>query len=81
MVYIPGRAWPQGEPASPVFCPPAWNNLTLNEPMSDFISPDSGSSPSPAVVPHNREAEEAVIGAVLINPEAYYDVAQFLKAG
>jgi replicative DNA helicase len=28
--------------------------------------------------PHNREAEEAVLGAVLINPEAYYDVAQFL---
>ena len=30
------------------------------------------------MVPHSREAEEAVIGAVLINPEAYYDVAQFL---
>ncbi len=32
------------------------------------------------MVPHSREAEEAVIGAVLINPEAYYDVAQFLKS-
>lgn len=32
------------------------------------------------VVPHSREAEEAVIGAVLINPESYYDVAQFLQA-
>ncbi len=32
------------------------------------------------MVPHSREAEEAVIGAVLINPEAYYDVAQFLTA-
>jgi replicative DNA helicase len=31
-------------------------------------------------VPHSREAEEAVIGAVMINPEAYYDVAQFLQA-
>jgi len=30
-------------------------------------------------VPHNREAEESVIGSVLINPEAYYDVSQFLK--
>jgi replicative DNA helicase len=30
-------------------------------------------------VPHSREAEEAVIGAILINPEAYYDVAQFLR--
>lgn len=39
---------------------------------------------SPAIaapgVPHSREAEEAVIGAVLINPEVYYDVAQFLQA-
>jgi replicative DNA helicase len=29
--------------------------------------------------PHSREAEEAVLGAVLINPEAYYDIAQFLQ--
>ena len=25
-------------------------------------------------VPHNREAEEGLIGSILINPEAYYDV-------
>ena len=31
-------------------------------------------------VPHSREAEEAVVGAVFINPEVYYDVAQFLSA-
>ena len=37
-------------------------------------------SPASTVVPHSREAEEAVVGAVLINPEAYYDVAQFLDA-
>jgi len=37
-------------------------------------------SPAASMVPHNREAEEAVVGAVLINPEAYYDVAQFLNA-
>lgn len=30
--------------------------------------------------PHSREAEEAVLGAVLINPESYYEVAQFLEA-
>ena len=36
-------------------------------------------SSRPQMVPHIREAEEAVIGAVLINPEAYYDVAQFLQ--
>jgi len=31
-------------------------------------------------IPHSREAEEAVIGAVLINPEVYFEVADFLKA-
>jgi len=30
--------------------------------------------------PHSREAEEAVLGSVLINPEMYYEIAQFLKA-
>ncbi len=47
--------------------------------MSDFTSTDQTSSVSPQIVPHSREAEEAVLGAVLINPEAYYDVAQFLQ--
>jgi replicative DNA helicase len=37
-------------------------------------------SSTPSAVPHSREAEEAVVGAVLINPEVYYDVAQFLSA-
>lgn len=36
-------------------------------------------TPSPQLLPHSREAEEAVIGAVLINPEAYFDVATFLR--
>jgi replicative DNA helicase len=40
----------------------------------------SPASSTPAAVPHSREAEEAVVGAVLINPEVYYDVAQFLAA-
>jgi replicative DNA helicase len=35
---------------------------------------------TPTAVPHSREAEEAVVGAVFINPEVYYDVAQFLNA-
>lgn len=47
--------------------------------MTDYSTPET-SSPGPQVVPHSIEAEEAVIGAVLINPEAYYDVAQFLQA-
>ena len=47
--------------------------------MADMI-PAEEKSLSPQVVPQSREAEEAVIGAVLINPDAYYDVAQFLQA-
>ncbi len=35
---------------------------------------------APQSVPNSRESEEAVLGAILINPEAYYDVAQFLKS-
>jgi len=51
--------------------------------MSDFSPPEESriveTDASSYVVPHSREAEEAVLGAVLINPEAYYDVAQFLQ--
>ncbi len=42
--------------------------------------PSLESTSAPQIVPHSREAEEAVIGSVLINPEAYYDVASFLRA-
>src|SRR4030065_1885360 len=42
--------------------------------------PDLETTPAPQVVQHSREAEDAVLGAVLINPEAYYDVASFLRA-
>lgn len=31
-------------------------------------------------LPHHREAEEAVLGSVLVNTEIYYDVAHFLSA-
>ncbi len=48
--------------------------------MSDFTFPDHQPNPIPQIVPQSREAEEAVLGAVLINPESYYDVAQFLQA-
>ncbi len=37
------------------------------------------SSPLEQAHPHNREAEEAVLGAVLINPDVYYEVAQILR--
>jgi replicative DNA helicase len=48
--------------------------------MSDFPDFESEQQPSPQIVPHNREAEEAVLGSIMINPESYYDVAQFLQA-
>jgi replicative DNA helicase len=48
--------------------------------MSDYSELDAPPSAAPGqVVPQSREAEEAVLGAVIINPEAYYDIAQFLK--
>lgn len=35
---------------------------------------------SPTVVPHSREAEEATIGSVLINPAMYYEIARVVQA-
>jgi replicative DNA helicase len=48
--------------------------------MTDFSPTEETTAPAAPSIPHNREAEEAVVGAVLINPEVYYDVAQFLQA-
>jgi replicative DNA helicase len=49
--------------------------------MTDFLPAEvSTTAPAAPSIPHNREAEEAVVGAVLINPEAYYDLTQFLQA-
>jgi replicative DNA helicase len=48
--------------------------------MTDFLPPEDSSTIAAPVVPHSREAEEAVIGAILINPEVYYDVAPFLQS-
>jgi replicative DNA helicase len=47
--------------------------------MRDQIISQADQSSAPQIVPHSREAEEAVLGSILINPEAYYDVAQFLQ--
>lgn len=33
------------------------------------------------LIPHSREAEEALLGSVLINPEVFLDVSAFLQAG
>jgi replicative DNA helicase len=48
--------------------------------MADFPPPDDvPASQEVQTIPHNREAEESLLGSILINPEAYYDVAQFLQ--
>lgn len=47
--------------------------------MSDAYTSEVNQSPTPQIVPHSKEAEEAVIGSVLINPDAYYDVVEFLQ--
>ncbi len=54
--------------------------------MSDLrfsLPPSSDTSAEERQVqgtPFVREAEEAVLGAILVNPESYFDVAQFLSA-
>ncbi len=48
--------------------------------MEEYTPVEMSEASVVPIVPHSREAEEAVIGSVLINPEAYYDVAQFLLA-
>ncbi|NMC80037.1 MAG: replicative DNA helicase [Chloroflexi bacterium] len=48
--------------------------------MSDYPTPnDVLATQEVQSQPHNRQAEEAVLGAVLINAESYYDVAEFLQ--
>ena len=36
-------------------------------------------APEPRVAPHNIEVEQALLGAILVNNEAYYRVSDFLK--
>ncbi len=47
--------------------------------MSPMDSFETGSSSNFQAQPHNREAEEAVIGAVLITPEIFFEVAQIIR--
>src|SRR3990172_7536370 len=47
--------------------------------MSEILHQELDQSTAPQVMPHSREAEEAVLGSILINPEAYYDVAPILQ--
>ena len=47
--------------------------------MSDLPVFESTASPVATGVPQSIEAEEAILGSILINPDAYYDVAEFLQ--
>ncbi len=48
--------------------------------MSDVLPPEETAALEMQAQPHSREAEEAVLGAVLINREKYFEIAQFLQA-
>jgi replicative DNA helicase len=48
--------------------------------MTDLPLSSPPTSGDGQLTPHNREAEEAVLGSVLVNTEIYYDVAHFLSA-
>ena len=47
--------------------------------MTDFPPLDDNSTTEIQTQPNSREAEEAVLGSVLIYPESYYEVAQILQ--
>ncbi len=47
--------------------------------MSDMPPLDGPMETEVQSIPHNRDAEESLLGSILINPEAYFDVAQFLQ--
>jgi replicative DNA helicase len=49
-------------------------------PFTPADNPSSGDGRSKQELPHDRQAEEAVLGAIMVNPEVYYDVAHFLTA-
>ena len=36
-------------------------------------------APEPRIAPNNIEAEQALLGAILVNNDAYYRVSDFLK--
>ena len=56
---------------------PAIDNLARNETASR-----SGANPDPAfrLAPHNVEAEQALLGAILVNNDAFDRVSDFLRA-
>jgi replicative DNA helicase len=47
--------------------------------LPDLTGSQTQTRPAPEA-PYDREAEEAVLGSILVNNEVYYDVAAFLRA-
>lgn len=70
---------------APVLIPPA---RAVSQPAASPPSARPGAQPAPQPTPtrpgssllYSADAEEAVLGSILINPEAYLDIVTFLKA-
>jgi replicative DNA helicase len=48
--------------------------------MSNFPPSENTTTTEIQSQPNNREAEEAVLGSVMINPESYYEIAEIIHA-
>jgi replicative DNA helicase len=71
--FMPPEAGGEGfVPEAPPFDPEAEAQELIPAPFSLGPKPDK-------TIPYNLEAEEAVLGALLIDPEAIFRVASFLK--
>ena len=46
----------------------------------NVFAPAAAESPAYRVAPHNLEAEQALLGAILVNNDAFDRVSDFLKA-
>lgn len=55
------------------------NAILANPPEPEAPPPEDEGAPVVSITPHDREAEEATIGAVLINPDCYPSLAAILK--
>jgi replicative DNA helicase len=68
--------------SDPYFPPAATFHLhgldKMNPSLPDAETPAAPSRQGTVSDPHSREAEEALLGAVLINPEVFFEVASFL---
>lgn len=56
--------------------------MTVPDPYDEIQTPPEEYAPVPksTYILHSKEAEEAAIGCVLINPDSYYEVAEFINS-